>query len=203
MLSLVELMSLNLTIQFLIFEAVDAGVQKKEESASAISETRREAFRCNGFDRLLEYSASSLSHIITPPHDCSPTNPSSTADTADPFARDSRDEALFVTDVPPSHSLLLNKYRSLDQHVRYEAMQPSIAKKDHVVSHALVQTEHLPACLPACLPARPYHTHFLSDFQDSHADGNTHPCICFTLSLLFVLIHGFAFDSMRHFRLCS
>ena len=179
-------MSLNLTIQFLIFEAVDAGVQKKEESASAISETRREAFRCNGFDRLLEYSASSLSHIITPPHDCSLTNPSSTAntaDTADPFARDSRDEALFVTDVPPSHSLLLNKYRSLDQHVRCEAMQPSIAKKDHFASHALVQTEHC-TCLPACLPAPITHTFSLT-FR-THTQTGTHIhayvslCLCYS-----------------------
>ena len=37
--------------------------------------------------------------------------------TLDPFAKATRDERLFVADVPPGYSLLLNKFNSLDEHV--------------------------------------------------------------------------------------
>lgn len=35
----------------------------------------------------------------------------------DPFAEETRDKRLFVADIPPAYSLLLNKYYSLDEHV--------------------------------------------------------------------------------------
>lgn len=140
--------------------------------------------------------------IVTPIHDDSSPNPSSAADAADPFARDSRDEALFVADVPPSHSLLLNKYRSLDQHVRALHGNATLHSKEkpccfRCTSAGADRALSLPAFLPLS------HTLSISHFHNSHAHGHTHPCMCVSPSLLFVLICGIIFDSMCRFRLCS
>jgi hypothetical protein len=98
-------------------------VEKKEEVE--IGKLAIRSYLHRSFCVLLHFSSFQL--IITMSHHFDSLGKGVAGQVSDPFSVESRDSRLFVADIPPGYSLLLNKYYSLDEHVSYAVYHPHCA----------------------------------------------------------------------------